>query len=240
MYTNTAVMCEHLPKIEQNKKLNLYHLVGYQALFILLDYSPGKNYDAVIQELCDITPQKLYGKILLHPKNIKELRSQLKSLDKIKDFFISVQSVEKDVLSYAIKDSRVDLITCPHIIQLKSITPGIVSLVKTNQKFIEISLIDALFSKSGERSRLFHEVARFLDTVRNNLHVVLCGGFEQSLNEIRGPREIASIFTAIFDVSTPMSKSIVQSNPQRIIAKLCERKDNNCIQSGVKTQPYTT
>ena len=234
MYVNTSVAWESLSKSERKHKLNVYNFVGYNSLIANFEYSPSKDYRALLQGIQEQSTMNIYGKIIITPKTQKQLKNALKNLKTNSDFLISVNSIDKDILTIAINDSRVDIISFPNIQDLRYVTSGIISLLKTQEKFIEISIRDVLRTTTQERSRLFHEIDKFLRTVSNNTQILLYGGYERSIYEIRGPHEIATIFTAIFDLPLQTSKKIVQSNPERLIEILLERKSSNHFSQGVR------
>jgi len=168
MYVNTSVVCEKLSQTERIKQFELFKFLGFSTLVIKFDFSPSKNYRALLTNMQKEISLQLFGKITIYPKTQKELKSILKTLVSIKDFLISVQSSDKDILTYAINDSRIDTIACPTIAYLSSITPGLISLLKTNKKHIEISLKDIISANPQERSRLLHEMNKFLLLVNKN------------------------------------------------------------------------
>jgi RNase P/RNase MRP subunit p30 len=234
MYGTTSVICENLSQEERKHKLDVYRFVGYNILIVTLTYSPSKDYRVILQEIRDQTLLIVHGKILLKPKSIKNLKNILPTLTKYSEFLISVQSVDKDILTFSINDSRVDSIQFPNISELSCITPGIISLLKSNKKVIEISLKDALSSKPQERSRLFHEMHKFLALIKDKDQLIAYGGSEDSVYDIRGPHEIISIFTALFDRSISCGKILVKSNPERICLMLNERAHNPDFTKDVK------
>ena len=237
MYTNTSVLYENIPENERKQKLNFYHKIGFQTIFINFDYDQNKDYRKRLLEFQSHTDLEVHGKITLYPKNIKHLKNELRNLEGLGDFFIVVQSKNKDVLSFAVNDSRIDGISCPKIMNLQYITSGVISLIKTNQKFIEISLREVIVSKTKERSRLFHEISKFMQNMNTNMNLLLYGGWEEKIIEIVDPHGIKAIFSAIFDFPDSISKSIVNSNPQKLIEKLDNRKNPQYIQKGVKIVP---
>jgi len=240
MYGNISVTCENLSQEERKDKLDIYRFVGYNILIITLTYSPSKDYRAILHDIRGQTPLKVYGKILLHPKSIKNLKNLLSTLKKYPEFLISIHCTDKDILTFAINDSRIDSIQFPNINELSYVTPGIVSLLNSNNKSIEISLKDVFKSKIHDRSRLFHEMGKFLALIKNKTHIVVYGGYEDSIFEIRGPHEIISIFKAIFDLSISCSKMLVQSNPERICATLHQREENPNFSKDVKIVDATS
>lgn len=234
MYVNTSVEWEHLSKPDRKDKFNVYSFVGYNSLIANFEYSTTKDYRTLLQEIQEECSQNIYGKIIISPKTQKELKNALKNVNSYSDFLVCVKSIDKDILTNAINDSRVDAISFPSIQDLSYVTSGIISLLKTQEKYLEISFRDVLGNNAHERSRLFHEIDKFLGIVSNNSQILLYGGCERSIYEIRGPREIATIFTAIFDLSLQTSKKIVQTNPERFINILLERKSPKHFSQGVK------
>ena len=234
MYVNSSVEFEKLSKKEIHEKLDIYEFVGYTAIVLNFKYSPTKQYQTILQEIQEITTLNLFGKIILHPKTIKDLKKSLGSLKIPPNFLVCVQSTDKDLLTFSINDSRIDCIAFPHVSELSFLTPGIVSLLKSNKKYIEISLKDMLRNKIRDRSRLFHEMAKFLDLMSTCTNLILYGGCEETIYEIRGPHEIASIFNAIFEVPKMKSKSMNQSNPEQLISELQTRGKYPHLPRGVK------
>ena len=235
MYVNTSVAWESLSLSERNLLFKVYRFVGYNSLILNFDYSPNKDYRKQLREIKEEEKLDIHGKIIISPKTQKSLKKSLNILKNFSDFLICVNCVDKDLLTLAINDSRVDLISFPSIRDLSHVTSGIISLLKSQKKFLEFSFRDVIRSATHERSRLFHEIDKFLHIVSNNTQILLYGGCERSIYEIRGPREIATIFTAIFDLPHQTSKKIVQSNPEQIIKNLVERKSTNHFPNGVKT-----
>ncbi len=234
MYVNTSIAWESLSKSDRKHKFDIYSFVGYNTVIANFEYSPTKDYRTLLQDIQDHSSLKIYGKIMIFPKTQKDLKNALKNINSYSDFLISVSSLDKDILTMGINDSRVDVLSFPNIQDLGNVTSGIISLLKTNEKFLEISFRDVLRSSTHERSRLFHDIDKFLSIVSPNIQILLYGGCERSIFEIRGPHEIATIFTAIFDLPLQTSKKIVQSNPERLINMLQERKSSDHFSHGVK------
>ncbi|TFG19340.1 MAG: hypothetical protein EU530_06445 [Promethearchaeota archaeon] len=234
MYVNTSVVWESLSTSDRKQKFDVYSFVGYNSVIANFEYSPTKDYRTLLQDIQDQSSLKIYGKIMILPKTQKDLKNALKNVNSFSDFLIGVSSLDKDILTMGIKDSRVDVISFPNIQDLDNVTSGIISLLKTHEKFLEISFRDVLRSSKHERSRLFHDIDKFLGVVSANTQILLYGGCERSIVEIRGPREIATIFTAIFNLPLQTSKKIVQSNPERLINILQERISPNHYSHGVK------
>jgi len=234
MYVNTSVAWESLSKSDRKYKFDVYRFVGYNSLIVNFEYSPNKDYRTLLQGLQEESSLNIYGKIIITPKTQKDLKNALKNVKSYSDFLICVNSIDKDILTIAINDSRVDAILFPNIQDLSYVTSGIISLLKTQEKFLEFSFRNVLGTTTNERSRLFHEIDKFLSIVSTCTQILLYGGCERSIYEIRGPREIATILTAIFDLSLQTSKKIVQSNPERFINILLERKSSNHFSQGVK------
>ena len=234
MYINTSVEWGNNSNSVHIQKFDIYKFVGYTTLFVNLPYKPNQDYKTLLKKIQSHSKLPIFGKIYISPKSLNELKTILKKISHKKEYLISIYSLDKDLLTYAIKDSRVDLLSFPNITDLSSITPGIVSLLKTHKKYLEFSLREVFGTSSKERSLLFHEIAKFLSIVSNNKQLLLYGGREDTIFSIRGPHELSRIFSAIFDLPIKTSKSIVQSNPSRILTQLQERANSRHYSQDIK------
>ena len=234
MFSNTRVLLNALSDEEIINKLNLYKFVGFHIIFVEYNFDFNFDYRDHLNKIQKLTTLKLIGKISFQPASVNDLKDKLQKAQKYKDFVISIISNNKDILTFAAKDSRVDIISFTRIENIKKLTPGIISLLKQFNKFFEISIIDVLNTNKNNRSRVFREIYKILNLVHNNMEILLFGGSESENFHIRGPREIISIFHSIFNLNIAKSKRIVRENPSQLIKRLISRNNPNNLQSGVK------
>ena len=234
MFSNTSVILNALSDEEIINKLNIYKFVGFQVIFIEYNFDFNFEYRTHLNKIQKMTSLKLIGKIAFHPTSVSDLKNKLQKVQKYKDFAISIISKNKDILTFAAKDSRVDIISFTRIENIKNLTPGLISLLKQFNKFFEISIIDVLNTYYNNRSRVFREIYKILNLVHNNMEILLFGGSEDENFHIRGPREIISIFHSIFNLNIAKAKRMVRENPSQLIERLISRNNRNKLQSGVE------
>lgn len=234
MFSNTRVLLNAQSEEEIIKKLNIYKFVGFHVIFVEYNFDFNFEYRAHLNKLQELTTLKLIGKIVFHPVSVKDLKKKLQKVQNYKDFAISIVSKNKDVLTFAANDSRVDIISFTNIENIRNLTPGLISLLKQFNKFFEISIIDVLITNNSNRSRVFREIYKILKLVNKNPEILLFGGSERENFYIRGPREIISIFHSIFNLNLAGSKRIVRENPSELIKRLIARNNPNNLQKGVE------
>jgi RNase P/RNase MRP subunit p30 len=236
MYTNTSFKLYSISTDQIDRYLEIYKWVGYQNLFFEIEYP--NNFDAT-----QFTKEKnikyglnLIPKLVIKPKSLNQFREILSRINQFKDYAIAVESSDKEILSFATHDSRIDIISLGSIELVKELTPGIISLLKQNagKKFLEISLIDTINSRNYQRSKSFREIFKIISMASKNEKLIVFGGHELKLNYIRGPKEIISIFNSIFDISNEKAKRFVRENPQLLIDKIKQRTDKDFIETGVQ------
>jgi len=234
MFSNTRVLLNGLTDEEIKKKLNIYKFVGFHVIFVEYNFDFNFEFRAHLNKLQKLTTLKLVGKIAFHPVSIKDLKKKLQKVQNYKDFALSVVSNNKEILTFAANDSRIDIISFTNIENIKDLTPGLISLLKQFEKFFEISIIDILISHNNNRSRVFREIYKILKLVNHNTKILLFGGSERENFYIRGPREIISIFHSIFNLNLAQSKRIVRENPSELMNRLISRNNPDYLQTGVE------
>ncbi|MHA1727177.1 MAG: RNase P subunit p30 family protein [Promethearchaeota archaeon] len=234
MYTNTGVITTGALSEEIIEKLQIYRFVGYQRLMLNFEFSECTDYTSRLRFFQNNTNLELFGKIVFHPRSISNLKKNLQKIKEFKKFAVAIESSDKKILTFAANDSRVDILTFYSIDVLRNLTPGIVSLLKQTKTFLEISLIDAICTHKTKRSRVFREIYKILNLVNYREDILLFGGAEKEIRYIRGPREILSIFHAIFNIPLQKCKNILNKNPEILVQRLEQRQNPNFIESGVK------
>jgi len=236
-YTNTSVLINNLRTTEIIEKIKIYKWVGYQNLFLSIDYNLRQMGRDLLENLRIKMPTiNVYGKLLLHPKNMNDLKSKLKNIYRYKEFAIAVSTFDTELMTFSANDTRVDIISASDINVLKAITPGIISLVKQHagNKFIEFSLTVALKEDNYNRSKIFRELNHFLKIALKNENILLYAGSEEGLNLIRGPKEIIFSLNTLFDIPLIKCKKILRENSSLLIDKINRRSDDSIIEFGAK------
>jgi len=217
---------------EVDQKLNLCRDLG--IINLILEFENGEN---------EITPElkkkfnqfstfKIYYRITIKPKNLDDLKRRLKQIKNISDI-ISVESPDRKVQIQAAKDSRVDLISFSDEDILKTITPGVISLTKQNDSFIEFSLEPIMVKNKAIQSRFLRSLYRALKLAQKlNANYIISGNFN-NIYMLRHPRALVSISHTLLDVPLLNAKKAFSENVIALINRAKTRQDKNFIEPGV-------
>jgi RNase P/RNase MRP subunit p30 len=175
----------------------------------------------------------LYYRTTIKPKNLDELKKRLKQ---VKNFYevTSVESPDRKIQIQAAKDSRVDLISFSDGDIIKTITPGVISLTKQNNSFIEFSLAPIMTRNKALQSRFLRRIYRALQlAMQLNANYVISGNFHD-LFKLRHPRALISLCHTLLDMPLLNAKKAFSENVFALINRAKMRQNNNFIEQGVK------
>ena len=179
------------------------------------------------------TKINIFFRLNLIPQSLNELKSLIKNYNKF-PFILSVESLDKQVQIHAARDSRVDILSFSNQNILKSLTSGVISLIKQNNSFIEFSLDSIMIRNKAIQSRNLRNLYKFMHQALNtNANYIISGNFTE-LFDLRHPRSLVSICNSILEI--PLDKAIkgFKNNPILLIERVQKRKDESIIESGVK------
>ena len=179
------------------------------------------------------TKINIFFRLNLIPQSLNELKSLIKNYNKF-PFILSVESLDKQVQIHAARDSRVDILSFSNQNILKSLTSGVISLIKQNNSFIEFSLDSIMIRNKAIQSRNLRNLYKFMHQALNtNANYIISGNFTE-LFDLRHPRSLVSICNSILEI--PLDKAIkgFKNNPILLIKRVQKRKDESIIESGVK------
>jgi len=189
-----------------------------------------KNLKKKIRESIELN---IYFRINLKPKNIVELKQTIKKYDNFSDI-LSVESGNKEVQIFCARDTRIDVISFsyPHI--AKTLTPGVLSLSKQYNSFIEFSF-SPIFNENktiqSKNIRLIYTSLRM--TLAKNAYYFISGNFS-NLFDYRSPRVLISVCQTLIDLSSSNAKLALRENPSKLIDKLNTKVNPNIIEEGVR------
>jgi len=174
----------------------------------------------------------LFYRSNLRTDDFDEFKTRLKKFNKVSDI-ISVESVNKDVQLYAAKDSRVDIVSFSDKKIIKSISPGVISLTKQNNSFIEFSLAPIMESNKVLQSKNFRNLYRFINLARKlKANYIISGNFV-NLFDLRHPRALISVCHTLLGIPFDSLKKAFITNPKIMVRKARERKFEE-VETGVK------
>ena len=215
------------------QKLNFCKDLGIKNLILEFE-NVVKNITPELKEkISKFSTIKLYYRTTIRPKNLDDLKKMLKQANNFSSI-TSVESPDRKVQIQAAKDSRVDIVSFSDEYIIKTITPGIISLTKQNNSFIEFSLGPIMVKNKGIQSRFLRSLYRALQlAMLLNANYIISGNFDDAF-KLRHPRALVSISHTLLGIPLLNAKKAFSDNVINLINRAQMRRDNNFIESGVK------
>jgi len=159
------------------KKIDFYKNLNVDNLIL----EPQKNSNLTLNLKEKIRAKKninIFYRFNLRINEVNEFKKKIKRFNKFPEI-LSIESLNKDVLILAARDSRVDLVSFSDQNNLKALTPGIVSLIKQNGSFIEFSLSPLMIKNKSKQSKNFRSLYRALQLVMKlKPNCIISGNFK--------------------------------------------------------------
>ena len=185
------------------------------------------------ERISKISTLNLYYRINLRPNSLNDLKKRIKPYNNFSDI-ISVESMDKNIQIQAAKDSRVDIISFSDQNVIKTISPGIISLTKQNNSFIEFSLAPIMARNQAVQSRYLRSLYRAVQlAVQLKVNYIISGNFDD-LFKLRHPRALISVCHTLLGIPLLSAKKAFSENVLTLINRVQAHQDKNIIESGVK------
>ena len=180
-----------------------------------------------------MTSINLNYRINIKPTNLKNYQVSLNSVGKSLDI-VSIETDIKEFQIKAAKDSRVDLISFSEIEMMKSLTSGVISLIKQNNSFIGISLVNIMEENKSLQSKNFREIYKTIDLIRSlKGNLVINGNFTDPY-EFRHPRSLVSICHTLLGMPLDQAKRAFKDNVNLLLQRVRNRNSLNFVEDGIK------
>ena len=202
---------------------------------LILDFENGANKitPELKEKISKTSALKIYYRITIKPKNLDDLKKRLKQSKNI-SVITSVESSDKKIQIQAAKDSRVDIISFSDESIIKTITPGVISLTKQNNSFIEFSLGSIMVKNKAIQSKFLRSLYRALQlAMLLNANYIISGNFDDMF-KLRHPRALVSISHTLLDMPLVNAKKAFSENVIALINRAKMRQNKNYIEPGVK------
>ncbi len=221
---------ENLEEIK--KYLDISEKLGIKNLIL----EPKNNLNHLSSELKkkieNETSIKIYYRISLKLENLQDYKRKIKNFNNFSDI-LSIETLNKEIQLQAAKDSRIDLISFSDPEILKTLTQGVVSLVKQNNSFIEFSLSPLMVDNKANQSKNFRNLYRAIQLLRKTkMNLIISGNFSNPY-DLRHPRNQISICHSLLGMPLMEAKKAFLENPRELIIRVKNRHDKNIIESGV-------
>lgn len=175
----------------------------------------------------------VYFRINLKPKNITELKQLIKKYNNF-SHILSVESENKEIQIFCARDTRIDVVSFSNPIIAKTLTPGVLSLSKQYNSFIEFSFAPIFNENKYTQSKNIRIIFSALRmTLVKKVNYFISGNFLSFL-DYKSPRVLISICQTLLDMSFTNAKLALKDNPSKLIQKLNKKIDPNIVENGVK------
>jgi RNase P/RNase MRP subunit p30 len=217
---------------EVKQKLQFCRDIGINNLILEFDNGTNKINAEIREKIGNFSTLKCYYRTTINPKNMDDLKNRLKKLKNSTDI-IAVESSDKKIQIQASKDSRVDLVSFSDEFIIRTITPGVISLTKQNNSFIEFSLGPVMIKNKAIQSKFLRSLYRALQlAIQLNANYIISGNFDDIFN-LRHPRALISISHTLLDVPLLGAKKAFSKNVIDLINRAKLLRDKKFIEPGV-------
>jgi len=184
------------------------------------------------EKIKEQTELNTFYRINLRLDNLEDFKKKIKNFNNFSNI-LSIESLNKDVQLHAARDSRVDIVSFSNPEIIKTLTPGIISLTKQSNSFIEFSLASIMVRNKPIQSKNFRNLYKFIQLALNlKANCIISGNFGD-IYDFRHPRALISICHSLLAIPLDRAKRIFAINPILLLEKTKKRFDNN-IESEVK------
>ena len=215
------------------EKIEFCESMGIKNIILEPTVSLNKIPLNIKQKLKEFTRINLYYRINLQPNNLNTFKKKIKNYNRFSDI-LSVETSDKEIQIHAARDSRVDIISFSEHDILKTLTPGVISLIKQNSSFIEFSLAPIMENNKSFQSKNFRNSYRFLQLARRlNVNYIISGNFNEVF-DFRNPRAMISICHSLLGIPLLEAKAAFSDNIQLLLNRVNQRQDKDLIEDGVR------
>jgi RNase P/RNase MRP subunit p30 len=207
------------------KRLDVCEDLGIQNLILELENNTDKSSLDLRKKIKAESKIQIYFRGNLRVNNIKDFKVKIKKLSKFYDI-LSVESLNRDVQLMGARDSRVAIISFSDPEIIKTLTPGVISLTKQNNTFIEFSLAPILVRNKTVQSKNFRNLYKFTHmALKLKANFIISGNF-LDVFDYRHPRTFVSICYSLLGIPMNSVKDACLKNPKIIVENKLSKKNN--------------
>jgi len=179
-----------------------------------------------------LSPISIYFRNNIKVENINDFKNQIKKFNHSSDIN-SVESFNKEVQIHAARDSRVDLISFSNLNTVKTLSSGVLSLIKQNESFIEFSLAPLMIGNKRVQSKNFRTLYKSIRMARReNVKIIISGDFRSPFG-MRNPRGLISTCNTLLEIPLKEVKDIFLVNPVKLIERAKIREDRSVLNGSI-------
>jgi len=213
-------------KLEFCKKLSINNVILEPKNNIISIPSEIKN------KVRSETKINVYYRINLKLNNSEDFKRSIRHFNKFSDV-LSIESLNKDVQLRAAKDSRIDIVSFSNPDVIKTLTPGVISLMKQNNSFLEFSLAPIMVKNKVNQSKNFRNLYRYIQlALKLKVKCIISGNFAD-IYDFRHPRALISICNTLLGIPLDIAKEIYKINPVLLLER-AKKRINKDFETEVK------
>jgi RNase P/RNase MRP subunit p30 len=216
-----------------NKKVEFSRKLGIKNLIIEFNTDIRKVPKDIKAKLDKLEDFNIYYRFNLNIESTKEFRKKIREFQRY-PYIISVEAFNKKVQINAAKDTRIDILSFSDINILQSLTPGIISLTKQNNSFIEFSLNPIMIDNKINQSKNFRKLYKFINMALELKANILINGNFSNPYYLRNPRSLISICTTLLEIPLMKSKYFFRENVLKLLERVENRNKNNNVEDTIK------
>lgn len=150
-----------------------------------------------------------------------DVKAAKQALNNVKSRFgtdiVAIRSENGQVLNFAAKDSRIQVISLDTITEMDAFSDGVASLAGQFDVLVELPFRSLLFSRGAKRSRIIRGFRKVLDTCKEKHANVVFGASAWSTTDIRHPWQKMVAIEVLLDLSRQEARRVVFKNPRVLI-----------------------
>lgn len=213
-------------KLEFCKKLSINNVILEPKNNIISIPSEIKN------KVKSETNINVYYRINLKLNNSEDFKRSIRHFNNFSDI-LSIESLNKDVQLRAAKDSRIDIVSFSNPDVIKTLTPGVISLMKQNNSFLEFSLAPIMVKNKVNQSKNFRNLYRYIQlALKLKVKCIISGNFAD-IYDFRHPRALISICNSLLGIPLDIAKEIYKINPVLLLER-AKKRINKDFETEVK------
>ena len=210
---------------EFKRRLGICEELGIRNLFLELVNNTDRVSLDLRRRVKAESKINIYFRGNLRVNNIEDFKVGIKKLSKFYDI-ISVESSNREVQLMGAKDSRVAIVSFSDPEIIKTLTPGVISLTKQHNTFIEFSLSPILVRNKTIQSKNFRNLYKFTHlALKLKANFIISGNFIE-IFDYRHPRTFISICYSLLGVPMNSAKDACLKNPKIIVENLKDNRKN--------------
>ncbi|MFW9896777.1 MAG: RNase P subunit p30 family protein [Candidatus Thorarchaeota archaeon] len=217
---------------EIKERLDICEKLGIKNIILEPKESITKIPSDIRKRIKDESNLNVYFRINLRLNTVNDFKTIIKKYSNFEGI-ISIESLNKDVQLQSAKDSRIDIISFSDPEIIKTISPGVISLTKQNNSFLEFSLAPIMVRNKALQSKNFRNLYKSMQiALKLKGNCIISGNFTETF-DFRHPRALLSICNSLLGIPLNMAREAFISNPKTLVEKVRNHHDK-IIEPGVK------